>query len=62
MGEKNLIQDVLKQEEELKEKLNKVRKVIDAYRDLCDHNWVPDGHDSHHDFVKCNICKETSQV
>lgn len=28
---------------------------------LCSHDWVGDGHDSHHDWQKCRICGETEK-
>ena len=39
--------------------LMKINKAIEALRDLCDHDWQNDGHDSHKDHYKCSICEKT---
>jgi len=46
-----------------KEILDKIEtNVFRALRLECDHDWIRDGHDSHHDFYKCSKCKLRTQI
>ena len=45
-------------EKELSEQLAKVRKAIQSLQVICDHKWIDDGHDSHHNYEKCTICSK----
>jgi len=37
--------------------IQKIKKL----QKICKHDWVDDGHDSHHFYVKCNICNLVEQ-
>ena len=30
--------------------------ALEVVRDICRHDWEPDGNDSHHSYRKCTIC------
>lgn len=34
----------------------KRRKAIRALQDVCEHEWVDDGHDSHNNYKRCTKC------
>lgn len=55
------IQEILSKREDLKVEIDKYDKLINAYRDVCNHNWEYEGHTSHADIYKCTICKDTKR-
>lgn len=38
------------------QELRKREEAILALQALCDHQWEPDGHDSHHGYRRCRAC------
>jgi hypothetical protein len=51
-----LIKTFEAEKNELRLRIVKIEKAIDAIRDLCVHDWAPDGNDSHYDYEKCTKC------
>jgi len=45
-----------RREKEAEENLRKIRNAIKSGQEICKHEFVPDGNDSHYDFEKCKIC------
>jgi hypothetical protein len=44
--------EMLSHEAEVKKR----RDAIRALQEVCDHDFVPDGHDSHHEYKRCTRC------
>jgi len=60
---KKIIEDLEKEKEVLKERINTINVVLEGMRKLCKHvdengvsTFVSDGHDSHKEYYKCSIC------
>lgn len=53
------IADLREEEQELTERLGKVKTAITAFQDVCLHDWQPNGHDSHYHYDKCVTCGKT---
>lgn len=46
-----------------KEEISKIDIAIKAFQEVCDHNYIADGRDSHHSYVVCTICgKEEKDI
>ena len=58
----DFIKDLMKVRDNLMDKVHKIDAVVDAYRAICDHNFVDAFHDSHYSYVKCTICGETQKA
>jgi len=58
MIKKESVEPLHEERKKLHEKLAKVNKAIKALQDLCDHDFVEDGHDSHKTHYKCSICSK----
>lgn len=41
--------------------LNEYEDRINKVRDKCKHKFIPDGYDSHYDWVKCTNCGYSKQ-
>lgn len=39
--------------------VQKLDIAIRSLQELCDHDWVGDGHDSHKNHYRCSICGDT---
>lgn len=39
--------------------MTKLRKAIEAMQNVCEHDWVDNGRDSHKDHYVCTICGKT---
>ena len=52
----NNIKDLRVREEALTLQITKIRKAIEAFQEVCDHKFEPDGHDSHYNWEKCTVC------
>jgi len=50
---------LLSQRTKLRWELKKVDTAINALQEICEHEWISDGHDSHKDHYICSICKKT---
>ena len=62
------IEQLRSEEQQLNNRLAKIRKAIEAIQDVCTHEkggkstMDYDGHDSHNDYYKCTLCgKEESR-
>jgi len=56
---KELTAEVSRCKEESEKNLEKAKKakaVIETIQDLCDHEYVADGYDSHKSYWKCTYC------
>ena len=45
-----------KRKEQIEKELKAIQDSIDGLQQLCEHEFYPDGYDSHHDWEKCSIC------
>ena len=66
---KDTIKKLERQEKEARETLDKISKAIKALQDVCEHKhsdgsdaFVIEGHDSHKDYYKCDICGKTESI
>jgi len=50
------IEKLYMQLEAYHDKAFKVRKAIEAMQELCEHEYIDNGHDSHKDHYCCAIC------
>ncbi len=56
---KEMMKPLIAKRQKANVELMKVNKAIKALQNLCDHDWVSDGQDSHKDHYKCDICEKT---
>lgn len=49
-------------EAEAKEKLQKIRNAINAGQEICEHDYIRKGNDSHYDYYVCKICGHKNKV
>lgn len=56
---KKTFKELHDKKEKLEKELEKVDAAIEALQEVCDHDMVYDGHDSHHNYHKCSICNYT---
>jgi len=42
----------------LDKELKKVDAAIKALQEVCEHDWQPNGHDSHKDWFVCKHCRK----
>ncbi|WP_346237747.1 hypothetical protein ABDK00_001555 [Niabella insulamsoli] len=40
----------------LQERINKLNTAIQALQEVCDHNYLYQGHDSHYEYYECTDC------
>ena len=59
MVNKDQMKVLLEGRKEAYAKLKTLDKTIECLRDICKHDWVPNGYDSHKDHYKCSICSAT---
>ena len=59
---KDTIERLKKEKEQLQSRITKIDKAINAFQDVCVHNWEYEGHDSHKDYEKCTICGDSRSV
>lgn len=54
--------ELLGEKSRLELRLEAVKQGLRVLRELCEHDFVENGHDSHHRFMKCKVCgkEETS--
>ena len=45
--------------EDLRKRLGHISKAIRCLQELCDHEWKNTGYDSHKDHYECSICGKT---
>lgn len=55
---KKYVDSLLKEREEYSKKIQKIDKVLNSVREICEHSYEYVGHDSHHDIEECSICKK----
>lgn len=55
------INELSKKRDKLLKEADKLDRAIKALQDVCEHDWVDDGHDSHHNYGKCKICGRVEQ-
>ena len=51
-----------KKEKLLSESLEKVKKAIQAGQEICEHDYIRNGNDSHYDYYVCKICGHKNKV
>ncbi len=56
------IQSLLAEEKATEQRLKEVRNAIAILQRLCDHDFEPAGHDSHHDYQRCKRCGHEEQA
>ena len=47
---------------QLSESLEKVKKAIHAGQEICEHDYIRKGNDSHYDYYTCKICGHQNKV
>jgi len=60
--EKQLMDALLEERDELEKKLKKVRDLIEYYQETCNHNFEHIGNDSHYEHYKCKTCGYLDRV
>lgn len=50
------IESVLKEKEQLVARVRKLDAFIEAAQEICTHDWMDSGRDSHHSWQKCKKC------
>lgn len=50
------IQEIKKERDLTAARLVKLDAAIKAFQEVCNHEWEPNGHDSHHNWEKCKLC------
>ena len=50
------------EKEQLQKRLRHLKDLIEAYQKVCDHEWEDDGHDSHHNYIRCKSCHLRDRV
>jgi hypothetical protein len=59
---KEQIQLLIKERNSLLDRATKIENAIKSFQEICNHDWKPNGHDSHKDFEKCDICCKTMSI
>lgn len=59
---KETIDKLVEEREKLLERVKKIDKAIDAFQEICEHDYEFDSNDSHKDYYKCNICRSQYSV
>lgn len=57
-----IIAEIEKKMEKEKAVLEKLGRALGALQDICEHEWHPDGNDSHKDYEKCVKCHATREA
>jgi hypothetical protein len=58
----NVIASLRARRKTLQTELDAIDNAINALQKVCKHDWIPDGHDSHHEYEVCKICGETAKI
>lgn len=53
---KETCKSILAKIKKLESELEKQSEALAALREICEHDYEYDGHDSHHNYEKCRIC------
>lgn len=56
------LDELFEKREDCHKRLKRINEAITALQYLCEHEWVSDGHDSHHIYEKCKLCRLTRSV
>lgn len=48
--------NILKEREQCKQRLDALDKLIQSYRDVCNHYYTYACNDSHYDIYECSLC------
>ena len=56
MIKNEIIKKLVKERAKLTNRIQKIATAIKALQDICEHDYVEDGHDSHKDHYICKIC------
>lgn len=56
------VEPLFERREVLYKEARAVDKAIKALQEICEHDEVPDGNDSHKDHYKCRICEATWSI
>ena len=60
---KEVFDKLFEEQEKAKETLDNINTAIDKLRDNCPHEkWEWDGNDSHYDYEKCVVCRESRKA
>ncbi len=59
MVKKEMMDPLFQKRKELNAESLKIDNAIKALQDICDHDYVSDGHDSHKSHYKCKMCRYT---
>jgi hypothetical protein len=58
----NTVLDIIEKRKHLAEKIAALDKAIESFRAICEHEWMPAGNDSHHDYEVCRHCGERRKI
>jgi len=56
------VEDLEQKRVDLNQQVIKIEKAIKALQEICEHEFEPDGRDSHHSYEKCKYCGVTQKA
>ena len=59
---KEMMDSLFEKREVLYKEVKKIDQAISTLQEICEHDYIGDGHDSHRDHFKCKICKDTYSI